>query len=1273
MTDGQYSAKFTGGGNLGDVVKNLADQLARLKTQIDAVNKSAVAAKPARATKGAGKQASASVEAKQQVQNLKKTLAARKAAEKERAAEHRRELARIKAEADARVNARGRKANAADKARKEKEAKRDSDRAVAQSKRLADKQAREQAKLARDAQRIADKQTRDAQRVADKQARDAARAAAQQTREQAKQVRDAERARQKALRDTERARSQAARAASARRNADAALAINGDPVGRRLTGRAAAESTVGGLRGEATKALRRGDLQGYRAATIEANKLKRTLSDVNGLTGILRNSMLRLGTTLAATFGVFQAIRGFSEFVKSGLAFNDTIAKAEIGMAGLITALGDIRNSEGQIVTGAEAFGAAMGLAREQVEALRQDSLSTTASLSELLSTLQVSVGPGLAQGLKLDEIRKITVGISQAAAAISLPQNQLAEEVRSLLSGTIQLRTTRIAAVLGITNADVRRWKEIGTLSTEIQSRLAAFNKASEEAARSTLSGVGQRLADALSQAAGKAGEGLFKTLLDAGNDFFDRVVTIRDELGNLKPNPQFIASFSTLFNAVERIAKGVIGVVGDLDKLNKIGKFIGTGVTVLFESLAVIVGTLVTAMQALSLVFETLAGWTGITAAGFGRFLGVVVTVIAALKLLHSTALALIGIRSLGALANPWVAALTAILGITAALRAITVSRTAETVAIEKSNEGLRKQLDLQKQIVAQKGQASIAKEAAQDEAVLKDIEKRMALFALVEQNAKTLGGSSGRRQRERLEALRPQQEIDVRTRDFLQQRANRRDEQGVGSGDRSFFLSATRRALSSFSEEIDKVQRKADELSKEGFRSLDGVSDNANARVKSELETEKELNSVYTLRNQLIGQLRAAYAQQRALAANATAEQRGEVSKNIAGLKQDLILVGETIKAYKESAARAESARAALKASAEAPAAREANRETETRLRTERGLEDPDLGSRRLETLRAQADLIQIQERSKARQAVITREILVEENNTAILKATANEQEKRALDEQLALKRNSLALEIAESKEQERAAANRLRRAQMRETGTIGQGADQGRRELVDDLPTNFEAGINIMKGTVTSFASFASQQIVDAFDPNAEGTIAERFGQFFQQIAQMWLEEMLKAKIQAGLADAVTGVAAASTGGIGAGGGAAITGFSKGGAVKGPGRKGKDSITTRVAPGEYILNADAVDNLGLSALHAFNSGDALGGLAALTAPSNAGSVAPNTGAKSVSSRGSGSGGAGSGGVVLPVLVSNERQLDQMLRGGKSALGNRMRESQGRRIRD
>jgi hypothetical protein len=372
---------------------------------------------------------------------------------------------------------------------------------------------------------------------------------------------------------------------------------------------------------------------------------KRTRSEVKKTEG----SYSRLFQTfrrIIGAYAVFAAFRftrdQFGNLIREGLQFNDVVDKAALGIGGLIQSLGEVTLDGQNIADPAERFAAATELAKDQIFALRQESLKTQATFEQLLDTFQVAVGPGLSQGLQLDEVRTLSVQISQAASALSVPQNQLAEEIRSLLSGTIQARTTRIATALGITNENIRNWRQGGELFKRLTKELEGFAQASVAAARQTLDGVTAISKGAAQEVLGVASSPLYAEVVDALNSIFDNVLTIQDELGNIKPNPELVLSlrsiFQTLTNIIQRIRS--IGSDRALEALRSVAEGIATG----FEEADAATSSLIETSQELSSVFSdldevsgnVLGKFTKLAAVGFalqktigtiGAALGVVV----------------------------------------------------------------------------------------------------------------------------------------------------------------------------------------------------------------------------------------------------------------------------------------------------------------------------------------------------------------------------------------------------------------------------------------------------------------------------------------------------------------------------------------------------------------------------------------------------------------------------------------------------------------------
>lgn len=300
-----------------------------------------------------------------------------------------------------------------------------------------------------------------------------------------------------------------------------------------------------------------------RRAGNAANTLNRTAAAAKSA----RSEGTRLLFTFRRLFGVLalftvarEAANGIQSLIGRMVTFNETLESANLGIAALITASGGVRDALGNTVDASTQLALAQKEARRQTALLRRDGLKTAATFEQLVDTFQIALGPGLAVGLDLDEIRKFTVQVSQAAAAAGVAQNQLSEEIRSILSGTIQQRTTRLAAVLGITNEDIRRAKEAGVLVEFLNEKFQAFSTAGEEALN-TFAALASNAADAISQLLGAGGIEFFEELKGLLSDTVN-LLAVPDDNGVLTPNPAAVKS-------VEALASGLVRAVAEARRL--------------------------------------------------------------------------------------------------------------------------------------------------------------------------------------------------------------------------------------------------------------------------------------------------------------------------------------------------------------------------------------------------------------------------------------------------------------------------------------------------------------------------------------------------------------------------------------------------------------------------------------------------------------------------------------------------------------------------------
>jgi hypothetical protein len=269
-----------------------------------------------------------------------------------------------------------------------------------------------------------------------------------------------------------------------------------------------------------------------RKAAAAQNRLRIRTQQTDSAAQNLLCTFRRLVGVLALFTIARQVSQGFGALVRSGFEFNQTLERTRLGIAGIITAVADVSDAQGNLLQGAKAFEAAQVSARRQQTLLRQDALSTVATFQELLDAFQIALGPGLAAGFNLDQVRQFSVLISQAAANIGLPQRQLSEEIRAILTGNIRQTTTRIAQVLNLTNKEIRKMKALGAdvFFEDLQRRLNGFALGAQAAA-TTVGGLFVRLKDVIELVAGTAAQEAFEELRITLTELFDALT--QQEIG--------------------------------------------------------------------------------------------------------------------------------------------------------------------------------------------------------------------------------------------------------------------------------------------------------------------------------------------------------------------------------------------------------------------------------------------------------------------------------------------------------------------------------------------------------------------------------------------------------------------------------------------------------------------------------------------------------------------------------------------------------------------
>lgn len=369
------------------------------------------------------------------------------------------------------------------------------------------------------------------------------------------------------------------------------------------------ENVIAALRDqiEQTKKLRSQNVRGLEKQTQATKRLRqeqrKTAKSGTDLGRSFRNILLRTVAIIGVLRTFSKINEGFRKLIKTGTEYNETIENATLSVASLITATSDLVDTNDEVIEGVAALDVAYALAEEQIQKLRVAGIQTAATTQDLVNAYQQAVGAGLAAGLTLDQIRVVTIRLTQAAGALQLPYRQLNEEVRSILGGIID-QNTRIAKSLGITNDQIRAAKEQGRLYEFLNEQFESFGIAGERILR-TFSAIRSNVQETVELLAGQATKPLFEALRVEGLTQVQRLfnfdtAAVSDQFQGLVDALQL--AFGQLADLVTDTIEGFVDGLEELSALgqtlqerffnigisiNRIVKSVGTWFSNFFELL--------------------------------------------------------------------------------------------------------------------------------------------------------------------------------------------------------------------------------------------------------------------------------------------------------------------------------------------------------------------------------------------------------------------------------------------------------------------------------------------------------------------------------------------------------------------------------------------------------------------------------------------------------------------------------------------------------------
>lgn len=232
--------------------------------------------------------------------------------------------------------------------------------------------------------------------------------------------------------------------------------------------------------------------------------------------------------------------------------YANMIETNQIGMAGILSSMTKI---DGKQTT----WNQAMAVSKQVMKDLQSESLKTAATAQELIDTFRALLGPGLASGMTIKQIEKLTTVGTNAVKSLGLPSNQIIQELRDLVAGGIRPSSSTLATSLGITDADIKAAKQ----STEglynfLINKMKGFEMATTQTSN-TVSGKLDQIKEGLQRGIAEGMAPLRDVYSDILGDIAKKLVVIDKTTYQWQINPAFTSALTDVSVTIMRIGESL------------------------------------------------------------------------------------------------------------------------------------------------------------------------------------------------------------------------------------------------------------------------------------------------------------------------------------------------------------------------------------------------------------------------------------------------------------------------------------------------------------------------------------------------------------------------------------------------------------------------------------------------------------------------------------------------------------------------------------------
>lgn len=263
----------------------------------------------------------------------------------------------------------------------------------------------------------------------------------------------------------------------------------------------------------------------------EFNKLGKAVDNTKGSF----DSFISKAKTIVGVGAAYIAFeQTIGKLITTGIQFNKEVETMGIGIASLISVNSDNETSLGRVISANEKYKMATIASKEAIESLKEANKQTSATLPQLTEAFQSALAPAMKAGLSIKETVEYTKLMTQAAGAMGVPMNQLSQEIKSVVSGTIDMNSV-VATNLGLTNDQIKKAKEQGDLYNFLVSKLNDFAIAGNDVSNS-FEGSMSNMQDAFMELAGELTNPIFDSLKENSKELTGWFQKMTDKLREFK-----------------------------------------------------------------------------------------------------------------------------------------------------------------------------------------------------------------------------------------------------------------------------------------------------------------------------------------------------------------------------------------------------------------------------------------------------------------------------------------------------------------------------------------------------------------------------------------------------------------------------------------------------------------------------------------------------------------------------------------------------------------